>query len=144
MPNTETSSFQSETVVLRPRLHACAWYPRSNCSTERYEIQQGDWLSQPGNEFYTLVSPKGCGKETVVCICCLLKAPVSQCDLALLKGLWDRYHLLLVWLVDAITAVCQFLAKKTPQKPIAWILKLSPQVIDNLDTWYCTTACISH
>jgi len=81
MPETETSSFQSDTIVLRPRLHACPWYPRSNCSTERYEIQQGDWLSQPGNEFYTLVSPKGCGKETVVCICCLLKAPVSQCDL---------------------------------------------------------------
>jgi len=41
-----------------------------------------------------------------------------------------------VVVVDTVHTICQFLAKQTPQKPISWLLKLSPQVTDNLQTWY--------
>jgi len=38
--------------------------------------------------------------------------------------------------VDTMNTVCQFLAKQTPQKPIQWLLLLTPQVADNLETWF--------
>jgi len=39
-------------------------------------------------------------------------------------------------ILDTVTNIFQFLAKQTPQKPIQWLLKLSSQVIDNLQSWY--------